>query len=131
MDILVQSLLRETSKSNAAIHIRYWDRRTSPGTSEHAHLKEASLTTEAVTRGRKTSYIILRREYAYLEPIIREIFHDAEEARVFIDRRSRERRKPQGGNGKCASVQERRSTGDRRASSPILDVIIDLNGVTL
>jgi hypothetical protein len=131
LEILVQSLLRETNPLNSAIHLRYWDRQTSPEISNPSHPVESALTTETGTSGRKNSYIILRKEYAYLEPVIREIFHDAEEVRVYTDRRSGERRKPQNGNGKGQLARERRAANDRRASSPILDIIVPLNDATL
>jgi hypothetical protein len=130
LEILVQSILRETNQLSSAIHIRYWDRKTSPDISNPSHPMESALATETGTYGRKASYIILRKDYAYLKPIIQETFHEAEGVRVFIDRRSGERRKPQSGNGKGELAQERRAASDRRASSPILDIIIALDATT-
>jgi hypothetical protein len=69
-----------------------------------------------------TSYVIIRREYSYLEPLIRSMFEDASDVNVFIDRRSEDRREPP-----TPPVEgERRSPTDRRASTPMLDILINV-----
>lgn len=68
-----------------------------------------------------TSYVIIRREYSYLEPLIRSMFEEAEDVRVLIDRRSEERREPP-----APPEGERRSANDRRASTPMLDILINV-----
>lgn len=69
-----------------------------------------------------TSYVIIRKEYSYLEPLIRSMFQEAADVRVLIDRRSEERRDP------LASPAEGKqpSATDRRRSTPMLDILIDV-----
>jgi hypothetical protein len=69
-----------------------------------------------------TSYVIIRREYSYLEPLIRSMFQEAADVRVLIDRRSEERRDPP----TALTEGEGRSSTDRRASSPMLDILINV-----
>ncbi|RPI06925.1 MAG: hypothetical protein EHM71_11405 [Zetaproteobacteria bacterium] len=70
-----------------------------------------------------TSYVIIRREYSYLEPLIRSIFEEAEDVRVLIDRRSSEERRDA---QPSSAGSERPSTPDRRASAPMLDILINV-----
>ena len=68
-----------------------------------------------------TSYVIIRREYSYLEPLIRSIFEDAEDVKVMIDRRKDDRREaspPEEG--------DRRHPANRRSSTPMLDILINV-----
>lgn len=69
-----------------------------------------------------TSYVIIRREYSYLEPLIRSLFEDASDVNVFIDRRSGDRRDPP----MRSDEAERRSSTDRRTSTPMLDILINV-----
>ena len=69
-----------------------------------------------------TSYVIIRREYSYLEPLIRSVFEDAEDVKVLIDRRSEERRDPPA----TPAEGERCRAPDRRASTPMLDILINV-----
>ena len=69
-----------------------------------------------------TSYVIIHREYSYLEPLIRSIFDEAEDVKVLIDRRSEERAELA---APPAQVENRNST-DRRASTPMLDILINV-----
>ena len=124
MDILIQSLLTNARKLNAAMHIRYSTRRRPEGAPEDAsHL----LTSPDVAGGGvgMTSYVIIRREYSYLEPLIRSMFEEAEDVKVLIDRRSssEERRdaQPPSADG------ERRNNHDRRASAPMLEILINVD----
>lgn len=69
-----------------------------------------------------TSYVIIRREYSYLEPMIRSMFEEAEDVKVLIDRRTEDRRDapspPEEG--------DRRGAVERRASTPMLDILINV-----
>jgi hypothetical protein len=69
-----------------------------------------------------TSYVIIRREYSYLEPLIRSMFEEAADVRVLIDRRSEERGDPP----TSPAGGKRRSSTDRRASTPMLDILINV-----
>jgi hypothetical protein len=66
------------------------------------------------------SYVIIRREYSYLEPVIRSMFEDAKDVTVFIDRRSEERNPEDVGPG------EHETATDRRHSAPMLDILINM-----
>ena len=123
MEILVQSILRATNPTSLAFHLRYWDRRTCLETWNLLHPEESPLATETGVNGRKPSLIILRKEYAYLEPIIRETFQDAHDVRVLVDRRCMGRRKSSGGQ----VVDDRRTGNDRRVSCPMLDIHIRID----
>ena len=121
MDILIQSLLDKVRKFNASLHIRYYSQMQAPGEpkafggqNNGSHAAEGSKPM--------TSYVIIRREYSYLEPLIRSMFEDAPDVNVFIDRRSEDRREPPA----TLAEGERRSPTDRRASTPMLDILINV-----
>jgi hypothetical protein len=122
MDILVQSLLNNAPKLNTAMHIRYSARRRPESASEVAR---NPLTSPDVVGGGvgMTSYVIIRKEYSYLEPLIRSMFEEAEDVRVLIDRRSSEERRDA---QPSSADSERQSTPDRRASAPMLDILINV-----
>jgi hypothetical protein len=69
-----------------------------------------------------TSYVIIRREYSYLEPLIRSMFQEAADVKVLIDRRSEEHRDPP----TAPTEGERQNSSDRRASTPMLDILINV-----
>jgi hypothetical protein len=121
MDILVQSLLDKVRNFNASLHIRYYSQMHAPGGSA---VSDVQRTESRSTEGSKpmTSYVIIRREYSYLEPLIRSMFEDASDVNVFIDRRSEDRREPPA----TPAEGERRGPTDRRASTPMLDILIDV-----
>lgn len=121
MDILIQSLLEKVRKFNTSLHIRYYSQMHAPGGSTVSDVQRAESRS---TEGSKpmTSYVIIRREYSYLEPLIRSMFEDAPDVNVFIDRRSQDRREPP----TPPTDSERRSSTDRRASTPMLDILINV-----
>jgi hypothetical protein len=124
LNILVQSLVRKATPLAGSIFIRYWEKKhnslTNPDNS-----KELQLASQNGPSGKKISYIVVRREYAYLEPVVRDTFKDAADIQILIDRRSKERRTSSGTNG--GSFENRRKAADRRVSTPMLDVLINLN----
>ncbi len=68
------------------------------------------------------SYVIIRREYSYLEPLVRSVFADADDVTVLIDRRAKDRQA-------VPSLHESTTAGngsDRRASTPMLDILINV-----
>lgn len=72
---------------------------------------------------KKMSIIVLRQSYSHLAPIIHSIFEGAEDIRVVLDRRQHDRRQ----QSIAMAVERRRETRDRRKSSPILDIVIDID----
>ena len=68
------------------------------------------------------SYVIIRREYSYLEPLIRSLFEDAQDVTILIDRRSGDESETSG----PPDDGERRAPVDRRSSSPMLDILINM-----
>ena len=121
MEILVQSLLQKARKLNASVHIRY-SALVTPDI--HANDPERVPNALDTTRGpvRMNSYVIIRREYSYLEPLVRSIFADADDVSVLIDRRSEER----GDTAAGPAEKEARSTVERRSSTPMLDILINV-----
>jgi len=121
MDILIQSLLDKVRKFNVSMHIRYSTRSTSDGTSADPQPQSASSDAAGGQVG-MTSYVIIHREYSYLEPLVRSIFEEAEDVKVLIDRRSEER--PE--HAPPPKHFERLNSTDRRASAPMLDILINV-----
>jgi len=72
---------------------------------------------------RKVSLVIVRQSYTYLEPFVRSMFEDAEDVRIIVDRRFHERRRVT-----AARVPNRRTSSERRVSSPMLDIVIAVEG---
>jgi hypothetical protein len=69
-----------------------------------------------------TSYVIIHRQYSYLEPVIRSMFEDAHDVKVIIDRRSEGPRETTG----PVTEEERRTAEERRAFCPMLDILINV-----
>jgi hypothetical protein len=68
------------------------------------------------------SIVVIRRPYSYLAPVVHLAFKGAEDVQILVDRRVQDRRR----QSTPVPVDRRRRTGDRRRSSPMLDIIIDL-----
>jgi hypothetical protein len=69
------------------------------------------------------SIIVIRRPYSFLAPVVHLAFQGAEDVEIIVDRRVQVRRR----QSTPVPVDRRQQTGDRRKSSPMLDVIIDLD----
>jgi hypothetical protein len=121
MDILIHSLLDKVRNFNASLHIRYYSQMHAPAESR-ATAEQRVQSHSAEGSKPMTSYVIIRREYSYLEPLIRSMFEDAPDVNVLIDRRSEDRREPPA----PPTEAERRSSTDRRASTPMLDILINV-----
>ena len=122
---MVQSLVQKTNLLAGSILIRYREMEKEDHPTIPVDREEPQLSSQDGANRMKTSCIIIRREYAYLEPVVRETFKDAADIRVLLDRRSMERRRTCGANG--GTEGNRRMMADRRVSSPILDILINLN----
>jgi hypothetical protein len=121
MDILIHSFLHKARQLNASLHIRY-SARTRPS---EAHIPaQGHDTPSGVTGGQGTmnSYVIIRREYSYLEPLVRSMFQDAEDVTVLIDRRSEDR----SDTILLETGTEHEAALDRRSSKPMLDILINV-----
>lgn len=121
MEILIQPLLDKVRKFNVSMHIRYSTRCTAERVPVAPQLQLAPPDAAEGQLG-MTSYVIIRREYSYLEPLIRSLFQEAEDVKVLIDRRSEER------PAEAAPVLdlESRTPTERRASTPMLDILINV-----
>ena len=118
MDILVHSLLNRVQKFNTSLHIRYYAHAHPPGEFTASDGQQiASYSAEGSKA--MTSYVIIRREYSYLEPLIRSIFEDAKDVKVLIDRRVHDRREED-----PSEEGDRRRPDNRRSSTPMLDILI-------
>lgn len=125
MEIVIQSLIRDSFRLTSPIHIRYSSRTTDcPPSSDHR--KESEVSFQSPSSKKPSTYVVIQREYADLEPVVRTTFQEAQDVQVFIDRRCLERRKPVDGFVPC----DRRAMHDRRASTPMLDILINVNGVS-
>jgi hypothetical protein len=123
MDIFIQPVLEKMRELGSSIHLRYSEVRShSPVSSGNGGTgKEPDLRGDQSGEGERISYVILRKEYAYLESIVRSLFEGAQDVRVIVDRRWHERRKATD----SASVANRRAVKDRRTAVPMLDILIN------
>ena len=124
MDILIQSLSEIADRTESLFHVRYLERKGDPV--DHSENGESALETSKpdTGHGKKKSIVIVRQPYAFLESVIATMFEGANDVRVIVDRRFRERRRePVPG----VAPQERRNRTDRRSSSPMLDILINGN----
>ena len=121
MDILIHSLLDKARTLNASLHIRYYAHAhpfgTPPGSPPQSIQSIAPEGTTAMT-----SYVIIRREFSYLEPLIRSLFGEAEDVKVLIDRRVEDRREDA-----APEEGDRRGASNRRDSKPMLDILISVD----
>jgi hypothetical protein len=118
MEILVQSVQEKAAWLESVVHVRYWEKRAQSVVSPHNGKDFEGASLEKGT-GRMVSYVIVRRSHSYLEPVIRELFGDAEDVRVLPDRRWHERRQVP-----HPVPEDRRILPERRISVPMLDVLI-------
>lgn len=121
MDILIHSLLDKVRKFNTSLHIRYYMQQRptgNPGEPVGQHDEPSAEGSKSMT-----SYVIIRREYSYLEPLIRSMFEDAPDVNVLIDRRSEDRHERQISPGESTHQS---AVLDRRASTPMLDILINV-----
>jgi hypothetical protein len=124
MDIFIQPVLDRMRQIGSSIHLRYLEGKShSSGPSGNGGTgKEIALDGEESGGGERTSYVILRKEYAYLESLVRSLFEDAKDVKVIVDRRWHERRQA----SNVAAVANRRAAKDRRAAAPMLDILINV-----
>jgi hypothetical protein len=137
MEILIQSFLEIAQRLNSSIHIRYCDRTAGPFDGLRAGPvttvqggpvtiaqggKDIEVARQTLEPGKKTSWVIIRRPYAYLESVVRRTFEEAEDVKVIVDRRWHERRQ----TAAQWPANRRKPANDRRRSSPMLDILIDV-----
>ncbi len=124
MEIVIQSVLQSAKRLGSSLHIRYSERKGEPveNSGSSGNSKEVELAGE-VGKIRKTSYVIIHTAYIYLEPVIRSMFEEAEDVKVIVDRRVRERRYGLG----SFRMTDRRQQRDRRRALPMLDVLINVD----
>jgi hypothetical protein len=121
MHILIQSFLGIAERLNSSIHIRYSARRIQ-SMDNGGNGKEMKIEAHKGQTGSK-SLVIIRPPYTYLEPVVRSMFDGAEDIGIIVDRRFHERRKA----GLPGEPNRRRPTSERRASTPMLDIVIDVD----
>jgi hypothetical protein len=121
MDILIHSLLDKVRKFNTALHIRYYAQAQSTGRTIPPDAQQRRPHTPEGSKP-MTSYVIIHREYSYLEPLVRSMFEDAEDVTVLIDRRSEDRDGPR----RSSEGDEQKGAANRRASNPMLDILINV-----
>ncbi len=124
MDILIEPLLKNAKRFGSSLHIRYSERKGEPveKSGNGGNGKEAELPRRSGEIG-KSSYVIIHKPYDYLEPVVRSMFEEAEDVKVLVDRRFRERR----GVSASSRVSNRRKQRDRRQTAPMLDILINVD----
>jgi hypothetical protein len=119
MEILIQSVLQKGARLGSSVQIRYSEIKTHPRLENG---KKVGMGKETGGDRSMTSYVILRKPYTYLEPVVRAMFAEAEDVEIMVDRRWHERRQGAANGG----TEERRSARDRRLSTPMLDILINV-----
>ena len=124
MEILIQSVLEKARQLGTSIHLRYWETRTHPlGPPDNlVHAEGTKLNDYGNGRQERPSYVILRKEYEYLEPVVRSMFEEAKDVCVIVDRRRHDRRQAT----EVAPAGNRRFAKDRRVAAPMLDIMISV-----
>ncbi len=123
MEILIQSVLQNAKRFGSSLHIRYLERKGQPveKSGNGGNSKELELPDKS-GGPRKTSCVIIREPYSYLEPVIRSMFEGAQDVSILVDRRSHERREGFTSFG----IANRRRQRDRRQAVPMLDILINV-----
>lgn len=122
MDILIQSLLSKAHDFGTSLRIRYSAR--SPFSVDQNRPTPNLPTAKG---GGMASYVIIQREYSYLEPLVRSIFEEAEDVTILIDRRSAKSQN----SSDLPAESERSAIIERRTSAPMLDVLISVPSQTV
>jgi hypothetical protein len=121
MEILIQSVLQKVVRLGSSVHIRYSERNAHPPATS-GDGKKVGMGKEREGDERMTSYVILRKPYTYLEPVVRAMFAEAEDVEIMVDRRWHERRQGRANGG----TEDRRNASNRRLSTPMLDILINV-----
>jgi len=124
MDILIHSVLQNAKRFGSSVHIRYSERKEEPvdksGNGKNGGGVELPGKSEEI---RAASYVIVHQPYAYLEPVVRSMFAEAEDVKVIVNRRCQERRQGPASLG----IDNRRKMRDRRQAAPMLDILINVD----
>jgi hypothetical protein len=119
VEILIEPFLRRAQQRHLSLHLRF---RQAPPPPANGVEGGSGLSRARARVSGGMSCVIIYRPYEYLEPAVRELFRHAADVEVIVDRRWRDRRREPAG----AYERERRLGDDRRASVPMLDVLISL-----
>ncbi len=121
MEILIQSALEKKTPSDLALHVRYWHWK---GESPQDSIIGTSSPEDrnGSNHSRVKSYVIIRRDYSYLEPMIRGMFASSEDVVVMVDRRLADASEFDENN----RPEYRPGLIDRRRSKPMLDILIKM-----
>lgn len=124
MEILIQSALEKARQFGSSIHLRYWERKAHGlvPSDNGGDGKGTKVSNQEHDQQERASYVILRKEYAYLEPLVRSMFEEANDVRVIVDRRWHERRQ----TPEAPPASNRRIVRDRRVAAPMLDILINV-----
>jgi len=124
MEILIQSVLEKARQFGSSIHLRYWETKSHPlvPSGNGGNGKGTKVSDQEHGQQERSSYVILRKDYAYLEPVVRSMFEEANDVRVIVDRRWHERRQ----TAEAALTSNRRRVRDRRVAAPMLDILINV-----
>lgn len=120
MEILIRPVLRQAQQLRLSLHLRFLHAPHAPADTEDPGAGPARARAR-IPSG--MSYVIIHRPYEYLEPTVRELFRQAADVEIIVDRRWRDRRTEP---PVACEGPERRVRGDRRASLPMLDVLISV-----
>lgn len=119
MEILNQSCVERAKRLSSSIHIQYVERTAEPTASSETQ-KDFETAGQSREFARKTSMVVIRRPYSYLESAVREMFEGTEDVAVILDRRQHERRQ-----AVISWIADRRNaSNDRRRPAPMLDIVL-------
>ena len=124
MEILLESFLDNADSAKSPIHLRYLGKEVEPENAWWDTVKANMPSAGENEGGSGKSIIIIRRPYSFLAPVITSMFEEAKDVRVIVDRRFHDRRQT---FNSSVQVERRRGTKDRRRSSPMLDVLINVD----
>jgi hypothetical protein len=122
MEILIQSLVGIADRAESPIHVKYLHMRGESVEPQGSGADHMNIRQDRES-AKKKSLIVIRQTYAFLQPTIASMFEGVDDVQVIVDRRLHDRRR----ESVSVSDERRTRTKDRRASSPILDVLINID----
>jgi hypothetical protein len=123
MEILLESFMENHELTKSPLHLRYHGMGVAPMDDWQETVKAHVPTMAENEKRNRRSIIVIRQPYAFMAPAILSMFEGAKDVRVIVDRRLHNRRQSLDAS---VPVNRRKETRDRRSSSPMLDIIINI-----
>ncbi len=125
MEILLDSVSGNEDPAKFTVRVRYLGMGPEPPAHGLDNVKTDLSSAGENKSGAEKSMIIIRRPYSFLEPVITSMFESRKDVRVIVDRRFQDRRQT---IDDSPPVERRHGLKDRRRSSPMLDILISVDG---